>query len=38
MRSGLRVPTYGEVGWYDAGAWKAVWKGDLIEVQYEFAA
>jgi hypothetical protein len=34
-RSGMRVPTYGEVGWYDAGGWKAVWKGNLVDVQYE---
>lgn len=34
-RSGMRVPTYGEVGWYDAGGWQAVWKGNLIDVQYE---
>ncbi|MCF7821656.1 MAG: hypothetical protein K9M17_04360 [Mariprofundaceae bacterium] len=37
VQSGMRVPAYGEVGWYDAGTWQAVWKGDLVDVQYEFA-
>lgn len=38
LQSGVRVPTYGEVGWYDAGVWQAVWKGRLLELRYDFAA
>lgn len=37
LRSGIRIPTYGEVGWYDAGAWQVVWKGSLTDIEYEFA-
>jgi hypothetical protein len=37
VRSGVCVPTYGEVGWYGAGVWQAVWKGNLVDVQYELA-
>lgn len=37
VRSGMRVPTYGEVGWYKNGKWQPVWKGNLVDVQYEFA-
>ncbi len=36
MHSGIRIPTYGDVGWYDTGAWQAVWKGNLVDVHYEF--
>lgn len=36
IRSGMRVPLYGEVGWYIEGTLQIVWKGDLIDVQYEF--
>lgn len=32
----MRVPLYGEVGWYDHGVLQLVWKGDLINVRYEF--
>ena len=35
VREGMRVPMYGEVGWYDDGTLHLVWKGDLIDVQYE---
>ncbi|WP_333608805.1 DUF6544 family protein [Arsukibacterium sp.] len=34
--AGMRVPFYGEVGWYDGGVLLWVWKGDIIKVQYEF--
>ncbi len=34
-RSGMRVPLNGEVGWYVDGMLQIVWKGDLINVQYE---
>ena len=33
--AGMRVPLYGEVGWYVDGTLQIVWKGDLIDVQYE---
>lgn len=36
LRSGLRVPAEGEVGWYVDGQWKAVWKGQVIEERFEF--
>ena len=36
VRSGMRVPLYGEVGWYIDGGLQIVWKGDLIDVRYEF--
>lgn len=35
VRAGMRVPLYGEVGWYIDGALQIVWKGDLVDVQYE---
>jgi hypothetical protein len=37
VRSGVRVPTYGEVGWYKNGKWQPVWKGNHVDIQYEFA-
>lgn len=36
MRAGMRVPMYGEVGWHIVGTLQLVWKGDIIDVQYEF--
>lgn len=35
-QQGMRVPRYGEVGWYDDGVLQLVWKGDIKSVQYEF--
>ncbi|UCF79566.1 MAG: hypothetical protein JSW03_04800 [Candidatus Eiseniibacteriota bacterium] len=35
MRGGMRVPTYGEVGWYEDETLNLVWKGNLIDVQYQ---
>jgi hypothetical protein len=35
VRAGMRVPLYGEVGWYHDETLHLVWKGDLIDVQYE---
>ena len=35
VRAGMRVPLYGEVGWYVDGTLQIVWKGDLIDVRYE---
>jgi hypothetical protein len=30
----MRVPRYGEVGWYGDGALQLVWKGTVIDAQY----
>jgi hypothetical protein len=30
-RSGFRVPTEGDVGWYAGGEWHAVWEGAILE-------
>lgn len=39
LRAGMRVPRYGEVGWYDAdGALQLVWKGNVLDAQYELGA
>jgi hypothetical protein len=35
VRAGMRVPLYGEVGWYVDGTLQIVWKGDLVDVRYE---
>ena len=35
VRARMRVPTHAEVGWYETGAWQAVWKGDPVDVRYE---
>lgn len=35
VQSGMRVPLYGEVGWYENGALQLVWKGNVIDAQYE---
>lgn len=36
VRAGMRVPLYGEVGWYVERTLQIVWKGDLMDVRYEF--
>lgn len=37
LRSGMRVPSYGEVGWYDAaGVLRTVWTGTLLDAEYDF--
>lgn len=33
---GMRVPTHGEVGWYDDGVWGQVWVGKLLEGRFDF--
>jgi hypothetical protein len=33
-RGGMRIPSYGEVGWYEGETLELVWKGNLIDVQY----
>jgi hypothetical protein len=30
-RNGVRVPTEGDVGWYVADEWRAVWQGTILE-------
>ena len=35
VRSGMRVPLNGEVGWYVDGILQIVWKGNLIDARYE---
>ncbi len=37
LRSGMRVPRRGEVGWHDHGELKLVWEGTVIDAHYEFA-
>lgn len=34
-RAGMRVPSYGEVGWYDDGVLQLVWKGEVTGAGYE---
>jgi hypothetical protein len=34
---GMRIPTRGEVGWHLTGGWKAVWRGRIDDIRYEFA-
>lgn len=37
LRAGMRVPRYGEVGWYDdAGELRIVWTGKLLDAEYDF--
>ena len=33
-RGGMRIPSYGEVGWYEGQTLELVWKGNLIDAQY----
>ncbi|OLB11735.1 MAG: hypothetical protein AUH10_09265 [Gammaproteobacteria bacterium 13_2_20CM_66_19] len=35
-RAGMRIPTFGEVGWYDAHEWRAAWRGELLHADYRF--
>ena len=35
-RGDMRVPVYGEVGWYVDDTLQLVWKGKLVDVQYRF--
>lgn len=36
VRAGMRVPLYGEVGWYDNGELELIWKGTVDDAEYEF--
>jgi hypothetical protein len=36
VQAGMRIPLYGEVGWYDDRGLQLVWKGHIIAAQYEF--
>jgi hypothetical protein len=35
-QSGLRVPAYGEVGWYSDGEWRCVWKATITDIRVNF--
>jgi hypothetical protein len=32
----MRIPRYGEVGWYDGKTLQWVWKGSISDARYEF--
>jgi hypothetical protein len=34
-RNRMRVPLYGEVGWYLSGGWRPAWEGRVTEIEYE---
>lgn len=34
--SGMRVPGYGEVGWYSAGEWQSVWQANITDIKFNF--
>jgi hypothetical protein len=38
VRAGMRIPSYGEVGWYDSDVLHLVWKGRVVAADYELAA
>lgn len=35
VQADMRIPQYGEVGWYDDGVLQLVWKGRVLNAQYE---
>lgn len=35
VQAGMRVPLQGEVGWYENEALQSVWKGNVVDAQYE---
>jgi len=35
-QAGVFVPSYGEVGWYNAGEWQCVWKADITDIKFNF--
>ena len=35
-QSGMKVPSYGEVGWYESGILQLVWKGNINNIRFGF--
>ena len=35
-RDGILVPNQGEVGWYNDGEWRSVWRGLVVSLKLEF--
>ena len=35
-QAGMRIPLYGEVGWYADGTLELVWKGNITDAAYKF--
>lgn len=35
LMSGIRVPSHGEVGWYMDDRLEIVWKGEIVDIQYD---
>jgi hypothetical protein len=35
LMSGIRVPSCGEVGWHVDGRLEIVWKGEIVDIQYD---
>ncbi len=35
-QAGMRVPSYGEVGWYAEGEWRCVWKATISNMKFNF--
>lgn len=38
LQDGMRIPRYGEVGWYEGDKLELVWKGRLETVEYTFTS
>ena len=34
--AGVRIPRWGEVGWYVDGRWGSVWKGTVVRSSMDF--
>jgi hypothetical protein len=37
-QDGLRVPLYGEVGWYENNEWQCTWMADISNIKFNFYA
>lgn len=35
LHCGMRIPMYGEVGWYEDGALQLVWKGNVVDTEFQ---